>query len=172
MTSALYSDFAIILERSMKSSLNVKEIRLQWFSICLDRMQPKIYQVMLPQQQRGISQQELSFENAWHADSERLTAEGNLQLVANHQITKAVVQRANECTENDLVRLCGIVDYAEILRIGEFLQTRPSRNSTGILSIPCGEVDRPTGVEGGQVLRKICPGSKIGPIEEINIFSH
>ena len=101
MTSVLHSDFAIILERSMKSNLTVKEIRLQLFllqesrrpSICLNRVQPKIYQVMLPQQQRGTFQQEHSFENAWHADSDRLTAEGNLQLVANRQITKAVVER-------------------------------------------------------------------------------
>ena len=97
-----------------------------------------------------------------------MTAEGHLQLFPNHETTRAVVERANESTEEELVRLCKIAHYAEILKIGEFLHTRPSRNSVAMLSIPCGEVDRPASVEGGQLLRRIRPGSRIGPIEEIS----
>ena len=97
-----------------------------------------------------------------------MTAEGHLQLFPDHETTWAVVERANESTEKELVRLCKIADYAEIQKIGEFLQTRPSRNSVAMLSIPCGEVDRPTSVEGGQLHRRIRPGSRIGSIEEIS----
>ena len=66
VTSVLFfSEFAIILDRLLRSTLNVKEVRLQLFllqesrraSICVDRMQPKISQVM-PLQQRVTSQQE------------------------------------------------------------------------------------------------------------------
>ena len=39
------------------------------------------------------------------ADSERSTAEGNLQLFLNQQTTKAVAERANGTTANELVRL-------------------------------------------------------------------
>ena len=38
--------------------------------------------------------------------------------------------------------------HAEILKIGESLQTRLARNGAGLLSIPCGEADKPTSVEG------------------------
>ena len=61
-------------------------------------------------------------------------------------------------------------DCTDILKIGEFIQTRPARNSDGELSIPSGEAARPTSVEGGQVLRRIGLGSRIGPIEDISIF--
>ena len=62
-------------------------------------------------------------------------------------------------------------DYAEILKIGEFLQPKPARNSAGMLSTPCGDFDRPTSVEGGQLLRRICPRSRSGPINEIIVFN-
>ena len=61
---------------------------------------------------------------------------------------------------------CNIADYAEILKIGKFLQIRPARNSAGL----CGEAEKPTIVEGGQLLRRISPGSRIGPIKEILFF--
>ena len=40
-----------------------------------------------------------------------------------------------------------------------------------MLSIPCGEADKPTCVEGGQLLRRIIHGTRIGPIKELNIFN-
>ena len=98
------------------------------------------------------------FENTWHADSERSTAEGNLRPFPNEQTRKAVVEKANEKTNEELDRLCFLADYAEILQIGKFLQTRPARNSAGMLSIPCGEADKPTNVEGGKLLRRISSG--------------
>ena len=53
----------------------------------------------------------------------------------------------------------------------EFLQTRPPRNSAGLLSIPCGEADSPTSVEGGRILQRTNPRSRIGPIKEIHVFN-
>ena len=51
---------------------------------------------------RNLSAIASLFENAWHANSERWTAEGNLWLRPNQQ---AVVGRANETTDKELVRL-------------------------------------------------------------------
>ena len=53
----------------------------------------------------------------------------------------------------------------------EFLQTRALRNSAGLLVIPCGEADRPTSVEGGRILQRTNPGSRIGPIKETRVFN-
>ena len=53
----------------------------------------------------------------------------------------------------------------------KFLQTRPPRNSAGLLSIPCGEADRPTSVEGGRRLQRTHPGSRSGPIKEMHVFN-
>ena len=106
------------------------------------------------------------FENTWHAVSERPTAEGNLWLLPNQQARTAVVEKTKEKTDTELVRLCNIADYVEILKIGEFLQTRPARNSAGMLSILCGEANKPISVEGGQKLRRISPAIRIGPIKK------
>ena len=45
-------------------------------------------------------------ENTWRADSARSTAEGNLLLFPNQQTRKMVVERANETTDKERVRLC------------------------------------------------------------------
>ena len=111
------------------------------------------------------------FQNTLQADSERSTAEGNLRLFPNQQTTKAVVERATETTYKEVGRLCKLAEHAEILKIGDFFQTKLARNSAGVLSIPCWEADRPTGIERGRILRRIYPGSRIGPIKEINLFS-
>ena len=63
------------------------------------------------------------FENAWHADSAR-SAEGNLLLIPNDETTTAVVERANEATDKEIVRLCRIADYAEILKIMQKLSNK------------------------------------------------
>ena len=110
-------------------------------------------------------------EITWHAYSERSTADGNLLRQPNQPTRMSVVERANAKTDEELYRLCQIADYADIFKIGELLQTRPARNSAGLLSIPCVEVDRPTSVEGGQLLRRIRSKSTIGPIKEINVFN-
>ena len=110
-------------------------------------------------------------EDTWHAYRERSPAKRNLLLLPNQQTRKTVVERADDKTDKELYRLCKIANYAEILKIGEFLQTRPARNSPGLLSIPCGELDRPTSVVGGRLLRRIIPGSRIGPIKQINMFN-
>ena len=95
---------------------------------------------------------------------------GNLLLQPNQPTRMSVVERANEKTVQELYRLCQIADYAEIFNIGELLQTRPARNSAGLLAIPCGEVDRPTSVEGGQLLRRISPRSRIGADQRKKYF--
>ena len=66
----------------------------------------------------NLSARASPLENTWHTDSERSTAEGNLQLFSNQQTRKAVVARANEKTDTELLRLCKIADYAEIVKIG------------------------------------------------------
>ena len=60
---------------------------------------------------------------------------------------------------------------AEIWKIGEFSETRPARNSAGLLSILCGEADRPTTVERGQLPRIIIRERRIGQITEMNMFN-
>ena len=87
----------------------------------------------------------------------------------NQQECQLSKERTTRQTKN-FIDSVKIADYAEIFNIGELHQTRPARNSAGMLSIPCGEVDRPTSVEGGQLLRRISPRSRIGPIKERNIF--
>ena len=40
----------------------------------------------------------------------------------DQETAKAVAERANETTDKEVVRLCQIADYAEILKIGEFFR--------------------------------------------------
>ena len=47
-----------------------------------------------------------------------------------------------------VVNILSLVGTENTYMIEEFLQTRPSRNSAGELSIRCGEADRRTCVEG------------------------
>ena len=130
-----------------------------------DNMQLKIPPVMLRQ---GTSQEEHHFltmlgmqtEEDWR---QRDTSSYFWIMKQPGQLLK---ERTNLQKKN-LFDCVKIADYAEIQKIGEFLQRRPSRNSAAKLSIPCGEVDRPASVEGGQLLRRIRPGSRIGSIEEI-----
>ena len=49
-----------------------------------------------------------------------------------------------------VVNILSTVGTENTYMIGEFRQTRPSRNSAGKLSILCGEADRRTCVEGAQ----------------------
>ena len=100
----------------------------------------------------GIAEENLSArasteESDWFADSAR-AAEENLRLIPNRETTEAVAERANETKDKELVRLCKNTDYAEIQKIGQPLQTRPGRNSSGKLCQPCGEVDKPTSLTG------------------------
>ena len=74
-------------------------------------------------------------ESDWFADSAR-AAEGNLRPISNEETAEAVVERANVTKDTELVRLCNDADYAEILMIGQDLQTRPARNSSGKLCQP------------------------------------
>ena len=108
----------------------------------------------------NLSARASPLENTWHAYSERSAAEGNLLLLPNQQARKTIVERANEKTDEEPYRLCNTADYAEIHEDLEFFRTGPAQNSAGLLSIPCGEVDRPTSVEGGQLLRRISPGCR------------
>ena len=101
----------------------------------------------------------------------RIDGKGKPPAIPSQQTRKMVVGRANEKTDEELYRLCRIADYEEIVKILEFLQTRPPRNSAGLLSIPCGEADRPVRVEGGRILQRINPSSRIVPIKERHIFN-
>ena len=93
-----------------------------------------------------------TLENAWHADSKRLTAEGNFQQFSSHQTMKAVKCRSRRNLEDRCIP-----------------SDKTFRKQRWIAQ-HCEEVDRPTSVEGGPLLQRIRPGSKIGPIEEILIF--
>ena len=164
----------------MRSTLNVKEIPLRLFllresqrtslSLDLDLVQLNFFQVCAPISELNLSAIASPFENIWHAHSERSTAEGNLLLLPNHQTTKAVVERATKRQTKNIFDCVQIAASAETLKISEFLQVRPARDSAGLLSISCGEADRPTCVGGGQVLRRIILGSRLGPVKERNIF--
>ena len=131
-------------------------------------MQLTISQVLL-RQQREPSKHILRMLGMLTAkDSRQVESSGYFRTIRQRrQLSK---ERTNLQTKNlfDCVKLQFF--YAEILKIGEFCQTRPSRNSDEMIRIPCGEADRPTSVEGGQLLRRTSPGSKIGLIKE-KIFS-
>ena len=76
-------------------------------------------------------------------------AEVYLQLFPNKETTGAVVERANVTRDRELLRLCNISDYTQTLNIGQHLQTRAARNSSGIFCTPFGKVDRPARSTGG-----------------------
>ena len=107
-----------------------------------------------------LSARASTFESDWFADSAR-AAEGNVWLILNEETNEAVVEKGNVTREKELLRLCTNTNYAEILRIGQYIQTRPARNSSGTRCTPCGEADRPTRLIGGRVLRRISPGCTI-----------
>ena len=159
MPSVLFSEFCDFLgkihEIDHESPQNTASVVLtpesRRLSLCLDLVQLKMFQVVLPQRTSTTKQGHHFLRML--ADSERSTAEGNLQQIPNQQTTKAVAERANGTTANELVRLCKIADYAEIQKIGEFFQTRHARNSAGMPSILRGEADKSTSVESGQLLR-------------------
>ena len=97
-------------------------------------------------------------------------AEENFQIIPSKETTEAVVERANVTKDKELVRLCKNADYAEILKIGRYLQTRPARNRTGKLCTRCEEFDKPTSSISGRVLRRTNPASRIGQIKDRTIF--
>ena len=49
--------------------------------------------------------------------------------------SEAVVKKTIQETEKELVRLCIVAKYAEPKQIGEYLQTRPARDSEEMRSI-------------------------------------
>ena len=85
------------------------------------------------------------------------------------RINKQQRQLAKERTKRQTRNLCDlkIADYAETLKIGEFFQRRLARNSAGMLCIPCGDVDKPTSVEGGTLTsEKKFPEAEMGQTKE------
>ena len=86
------------------------------------------------------------------------------------ETTEAVVERTNVARDKQVVPLYDTTDYAENLNIGQYLQTRPAGNCSGMFCTPCGEVVRPTNSTNGRLLRRKIPRSKIRPIEEMTIF--
>ena len=72
--------------------------------------------------EENLSARAATVESAWFADSAR-EAEGNVWLIPNKETTEAVVERANVTTDKEIVRLCKIAGYAEILKIGQFFLT-------------------------------------------------
>ena len=120
--------------------------------------------------QRRTSQHEHQLLRAMgFADSAR-AAEGHLQVIPNRGTTTAVVERANVTKTNFWDCVIKNADDAGILEIGQCLQTRPARNSSGKLCQACGEVDKPTSSIAGRELRRISAGNSIGQIKEINMI--
>ena len=131
MTSALFSEIAFILEEFMRSTLKVDTIRLQLFLLTprvpenVTQSRPHAadkFSSCTPIAERNLLARAPSFEN--------------FRLFQNQQTRKAVVERANEKTHEELCRLCEIADYEEILDVREFLQARLARNRAGLLSAP------------------------------------
>ena len=58
-------------------------------------------------------------------------AAGNFGLIPKRETTEAVDERANVKRDKELVRLCKIADYADTMKIGQYLQTRPARKQLG-----------------------------------------
>ena len=86
----------------------------------------------------------------------------------NQQTTWAVVEGANETPERENLFDCILADYTEILQIREFIQarfcTKQRWNAQHTLR------RRWQTVEGGQLLRRMSHGSKIGPIKVMSVF--
>ena len=132
----LWSSWKDYLDRPMK----VDEIRLQLFSfqesrrtsVCLELLQLTISQVTPSQRRGNLLARASPFEHTWQAGSERSMVEGNFPLVPNQQTRKAVVEKANEKTDKELVRLCKILDYAEIRKIGRILSNKACKKQRWI----------------------------------------
>ena len=162
----------------MRSTLKVNETRLQLFflqesprpPLTLDLMQLTISQVVL-RQRKETSQQEhhlLKILGA-QATKDRRHKEISGYFWIHKQERQLSKQRTKRQTQNFIdCENCKIRRNPEDREIP---LNKAARNSAGLRSIPCGEADRPTSVESGQLLRWISPGSRIGPIKELSIFN-
>ena len=115
----------------MRSTWKVDGIPLQLFLLQERYPVPTIYAAEHFSCCASMAESHLSataspFENAWHADRDRSTAQGN---------TSGCFRTKRE---SKYLFDCETADCAEILVIWEIFQTRPPRNSAGMLSIPCG----------------------------------
>ena len=119
--------------------------------------------------QRSTSQHEHQLLRVFFTTSAQ-AAEGNFRLILKSASTEAVVEKTNVARDKELVRLCTVADYSELLKIWQYLEARPAGNSSGMLCTPCGGLERPTHSKGRCILRGIKPESKVGPIKEMSIF--
>ena len=92
------------------------------------------------------------------------------ETCGHFRINKQQRQLSKERTKRQSKNIfdCKIADHAEILKIGELLQTRPARNSAGMLSIPFGGEHWPTIVlKVYSYFEESVPGSELGQSKKI-----
>ena len=94
-----------------------------------------------------------------------------------HASSREVNDRKSSCRtasiekHKEIVRLCNVANYEGPLELGPYLQARLARLSSGRrLCILCGGCDVPTNPDGSELLRRMEPGRRIGPVKDIGIF--
>ena len=165
-----FSEFVTILERLMRSTLKVDEVPLQLIllqefgrsPLCLDldSMQLPISHVVCAPIAEGNFRARSSFFIrilGMQTASDRRQRE----ISCNYRIKKQERQLSKERTIRQTKNFidCKITHYAEILKL---------KSSAAILSILCGESEKPTNVEGGQLLQRVSARSRSGLSREIH----
>ena len=93
-----------------------------------------------------------------------------------HASSREVNDRKSSCRtasiekHKEIVRLCYVANYEGPLELVPYLQARLARLSSGRLCILCGGCDVPTNPDGSELLRRMEPGRRIGPVKDIGIF--
>ena len=82
---------------------------------------------------------------------------------------KSSCRRASVETHKEIVRLCNVANYAGPLALGLYLQARLARINLGRLCVLCGECDVLTSPHGSELLRRMKPGRRIGPVKDIGL---
>ena len=141
------------LERRKRMILEVQKTLRRLFHLRESHKQPvrhellwqTVYQLVRGQQRETDLSARVSAVEGDVSSARGRTAEENLQQIpAQTVFTETVVGQADDVQGDEIVRLCNVANYAESLKIEQYLQTRPAKNSLRKLCILRGEDDRPT----------------------------
>ena len=134
--------------------------------ICLEHLLQTTSQIMLGLQRETSQHEHQQLKVTCQQQVQRATSSN----IPRERHPPKQLSKRQVVNDKGFVRLCNVGNYADILKIGQCLQTRPSGNSLGKFCTPCGELDRPTNSKGWCILRRIRPGSKIGPVKDMSIW--
>ena len=96
-------------------------------------------------------------------------AEGNLeQEQSGNSMTITEVEEAKIDKRREIVPLCNIANYFKPIAVGEFLQTRPTRNSYNQLAQLCAHYSSPTVTSYCRRPGRVGPGIEVGPVQDIH----